>query len=992
MRAGLMMACLAGGLAYPFPALAGVSWPGGQLLPSFSPPAATQDLITLSYPPPHWEAEGPSLSHATGHLDGDGWLCQTGIDAPNLFMIFGPYDTSLPPGPNTAFFRLKIDNNTADNAAMVSIDVRDNTNGAILASRTLTRQQFSIAGDWVTFALPFSIPAAGHAIELRVFWMGGAYIKVNWVEVDRSAARDEAVLFASLKGVVNSKQPRIFSYEGDGKDEGKFAWLQSLGLGWSEPADKWTLITKYASELSGLVVYDDAQPDTINLASTIAGSRKALVTSASLLPKLTAPPFSLPILVDLRGQFTSKLAVYQSLFNNQWPGATHKLLIGLNPAAHKAALREYAVALGAAVVWLDPRVAAENTLLGSFLSSMGAGTVFMGWWPEEGSGVEAASKFGIATVASDWSTNLTVHGGMPRALSVQPIPAKPPLQNKIYVAFVLSDGDNLQYVEHLERKLWNSPDRGKVPIGWTLSPAMLDAMPGALNYYWTSATANDALLSGPSGYGYTYPNSWPSQVQLDQFVAKTEDYTRRAGFRVVTVWNTITGGINVNVGNSFATFAPSLLGLTAQNTGGGLTLYNNRLPGFAFSCNYCAMEQNIKDFIASAAAGWSGSSPRFILIQAQPWQGVTPTSFLNVKNSLDANSYAVVRPDSWFQLLRQANGLPIEPVAPVANGTYRVVNKASAKCVDAAGGGTANGTVVQQLSCNGANAQIWQFTGTSNGYYKVTTANAAAQGWDVSGGSGATGDGVKVQLWSEVGGTNQQWQPVWEPGGSYHLIARHSDKCLDVPGGSTADGVQLQQWTCNGSGAQAFKLTAAPISGGSATIVNLSSSFNVNAAFSDGTTFSASGGLDGVGSAYSSTLLGPSLNWSGTTFNFGPANQLNGVRNATVPLPAGSFATLKLLGTGVNGDQLSQNIRVNYTDGTSSTFSQTFSNWLNASQAVPGQAIALTTAYRNKSTGVKDNRPFNLFAYTLALDGGRVVSSLVLPANNNVSILAATLQ
>lgn len=210
------------------------------------------------------------------------------------------------------------------------------------------------------------------------------------------------------------------------------------------------------------------------------------------------------------------------------------------------------------------------------------------------------------------------------------------------------------------RKLWNNPDRGAVPIGWTLSPAMLDAMPGALNYYYQSATNNDNLISGPSGYGYTYPNNWPNQAALDQFVAKTENYNRRAGFRVITIWNTITGGINQNVGQSFATNAPYTLGLTAQNTGGGMTIYNNSMPGMALSCNYCTNEQAMKDHIASAAAGWNGASPRFIIIQAQPWTNVTPTSFKNVANSLNAN-YQVVRPDHIFQLMREANGLTVNP-------------------------------------------------------------------------------------------------------------------------------------------------------------------------------------------------------------------------------------------------------------------------------------------------------------------------------------------
>jgi hypothetical protein len=1012
-----------------------VTWPAGQLLPSFSTPAGTQDLITINYPPSHWEAEGSSLSHATGHLDGDGWLCQTGIDAANLYMVYGPYDTTIPPGPNTATYRLKIDNNTADNNPQVTIDVRDNTNGAILAAQTITRQQFTVAGDWVNFNLPFSNPTAGHALEFRVYWMGGSYIKADWIETDRSAARDEAPLFASLKGVVNATQPRIFSYESGGAPTEATDWLSALGLGYTQPADRWTLITKYRSDLQGIVVYDDAQPDTINLATTIAGQRKALVAAPSLVAKLNAAPYSLPTLVDLRGLYTSKLAVYQALFNNYWAAAPHRVIVGLDPRVHKAAAREYAAALGAGVVWLDPRVSAESTLLNSFLSSMGAGTMYTGWWPEEGSGVSAASAYGISTAASDWSWNLTVYGGTSRTINVKGIPAKPPLQNKMYVAFVLSDGDNLQFVEHYEHTLWKDAGRGQVPIGWTLSPVMLDAMPGVLNWYYSTATANDALLSGPSGYGYTYPNLWTNASQLDQFVAKTEDYTKRAGFRAVTIWNTITGGINANVGNSFANNAPSLLGLTAQNTGGGLTIYNGKLPGFAFSCNYCTNEQAMKDFIATAASGWPGNVPRFILIQAQPWQGVTPTSFLNVKNSLNAN-YVVVRPDNWFQLLRQANNLPIEPIGKVANGTYRVINKNSGKCLDAAGGATANGTIVQQYTCNSSSAQNWTFTATDSGYYKVTTANNAAQGWDITGGTTATGDGVKLELWSYGGGSNQQYQPVWEPGGTYHLIARHADKCLDVNAASTADGVQLQQWTCNNSLAQSFTISTPPAAtptatatptpttratptftatacscgatptatptrtstptatatAGTSTSVSLTSAFNVNVAYSDGTTFPSTGGIDGVGSAYSSNLLGASMTWSSATFNFGAANVLNGVRNKTVTLPTGQFTTLLLLGTGVNGDQLSQTVRVNYNDGTSSTFTQTFSNWLNASQSVAGQSIAKSMAYRNKSTGVADNRVFNLYGYSFALDHTRVVSNLVLPATNNVSILAATLR
>ena len=641
-------------------AKAQITWPQGQLLPSFPAPASNQDLFYLNETSWRWEAEGPSISHHTGRLETDGWLCQTGIDAANQHMVFGPYDTSLTAGQYNAEFRMKTDNNTANNDTVVEIDVRDATTGATLAYQAVTRLQFPIAGDYTSFSLPFAMPVSHHAIELRVFWRGSAYTKVDFVAAHQDNTA-EMYLFSSLKGVVNRTQPRLFSYEGDAFAEGPYTWMQSLGLTWTEHTDRWELLTKYKTEVSGLIVYDPAQPHTVNLATMLAKDKKAVIASPTLLSRLTSAPYNFPILTDLRGQFTSKLQVYQTLYNTYWPTLDHRMLIGLSPDAHRAGLREYAAALGAAVIWLDPNVSAESTLLNSFLSSMPANAVITGWWPDEGSGITRASSYGIATVASDYCSNLTMHSGTSRTVIPKPMPPKPTLQNKIYVAFILSDGDNLQYVEHLMRKLWNNPDRGSVPMGWTLSPAMLDAMPGALNYYHQTATNNDNLISGPSGYGYAYPNNFPNATSLNQYIAKSEDYDKRAGFRIVTVWNTITGGINQNVGEAYASHAPSLLGLTAQNTGGPLTIYNQTLPGMPLSCNYCTGEQPMKDAIAAAAAGWNGTTPRFIIIQAQPWTDVKPTNFKNVMNSLNSD-YVVVRPDHLFQLLREANGLPVDPI------------------------------------------------------------------------------------------------------------------------------------------------------------------------------------------------------------------------------------------------------------------------------------------------------------------------------------------
>ena len=142
---------------------------------------------------------------------------------------------------------------------------------------------------------------------------------------------------------------------------------------------------------------------------------------------------------------------------------------------------------------------------------------------------------------------------------------------------------------------------------------------------------------------------------------------------------------------------------------------------------------------------------------------------------------------------------------PSPTSWYSIANKANGKCVDARAAGTTNGTVIQQYSCNGTQAQQFQFQATSGGFTRVNNRNDATKVIDVTGVSAA--DNAGLQLWTYGGGNNQQWQAVSEGGGYFHFVSRLSNKCLTVPNGSAADSTQLVQLTCNSSTAQSFKLT-----------------------------------------------------------------------------------------------------------------------------------------------------------------------------------------
>jgi subtilase family serine protease len=186
----------------------------------------------------------------------------------------------------------------------------------------------------------------------------------------------------------------------------------------------------------------------------------------------------------------------------------------------------------------------------------------------------------------------------------------------------------------------------------------------------------------------------------------------------------------------------------------------------------------------------------------------------------------------------------------------------------------------------------------------------------------------------------------------------------------------------------AVALTVLPPGSGTAP-VNVSTAYNVTGMVADGSTFMG-GGLDGGGRAYSANLVGGSLTVGGTSFSLGPANAADAVSSKTISLPAGQYTALKLIATGVNGNQAAQRFIVTYTDGTTSIFTQSLSDWFTP-QNYAGETAALKMSYRDNSDSSRDGRPFLLYAYSFTLNSGKTVSSVTLPANRNVVVLAVSL-
>jgi hypothetical protein len=138
-------------------------------------------LPSLHNPPFVYETESLQLSKHVGRQDADGWSANTAWD-PAGRLLHGPYATTWGAGPMTAVFRMMVDNVSADQYVVATLDVYDATANQVLASRQIRRNQFSTPLTYADFSLDFNLQGrSGHAIETRIWWNDISYLKVDKV-------------------------------------------------------------------------------------------------------------------------------------------------------------------------------------------------------------------------------------------------------------------------------------------------------------------------------------------------------------------------------------------------------------------------------------------------------------------------------------------------------------------------------------------------------------------------------------------------------------------------------------------------------------------------------------------------------------------------------------------------------------------------------------------------------------------------------------------
>lgn len=497
----------------------------------------------------------------------------------------------------------------------------------------------------------------------------------------RGASRDEQIAATCIAGLANRPQPCVYLI----CSEDDVFWLQQAGQAVTQRQDPHVvgsaalqlLLSDYRAVVQGLIIYDPELPDTINIATTMAGLQDGMVVSPTLAEILQTRE-RWPVLADLRTyRWGSRLEAYQWAVQQLLPQTSSRIIAGLDPGAF-CGLRSFLVATNAFVYWLDSRWyvrsktvgrLSERRLLQHILASYAIDAVHLGWVIHEQSGVSLASEVGMAVVASDYVMNLEVWTALQPEQMPLPIrkPALPALEKHIYVSFTMSDGDNFQYCQHRLRSLWQDPARGELPLGWTFSPLLWQAAPVLTAYYMRTATENDELVAGPSGLGYMYPSRWPGQ-HLATFLQRTGTLMQAMGMTTINVldvdplyrtglpvlaafsWN----GMRLSTSRLQQLFAGHLAAYGVQGilTGAGFTgrpgqwkkvenlfFYNN--PGFTAS-----VEQTVH--LITTVARLSPQRPLFLNVYIIAWD-MTPSQVKEVMQQL-GSGYTCVLPRTLFAL------------------------------------------------------------------------------------------------------------------------------------------------------------------------------------------------------------------------------------------------------------------------------------------------------------------------------------------------------
>lgn len=454
------------------------------------------------------------------------------------------------------------------------------------------------------------------------------------------------------------------------------------------------LYEKFLATVSKLVVTDPDLPGSINVATMLAATQNWLPVTPRLLPL-----FDLPIAMDLRGRWEKDIDAYRWFYSTYGDQLTDRACACLGPAIFE--LRDYVVEFRIPLFWVsphDPRSAKirspknsqfnktgspaeEEEFVRDLLLKLPPNIPCLGWWDHglggqeeigEQLGVTLASQYGKFQVCTAFDgycrgfSNLSVHSGTSASFKQKVYPP-PKLEEKVYVAYVRTDGDGPNFWRQAYRKLWDDPDHGKVPVAWQLGPAMYDLCPDVLDYYYRHATADDMFVNAVTGIGYIHESEFAQKLPESQraavwdgYVELSNRYFKLFDLSVLTTW----GDMRPQLLERFTRLS-GIQGIFAHYLRRSSTTVKNQtseingVPVFRAVTGNASLlgtptgrQRAVAAIVKEIKSFTPEQRPAFLNVSLTNW-AVDMKAIVDIEKALGSD-YVFVRPDQMTALYRQA--------------------------------------------------------------------------------------------------------------------------------------------------------------------------------------------------------------------------------------------------------------------------------------------------------------------------------------------------
>jgi len=373
--------------------------------------------------------------------------------------------------------------------------------------------------------------------------------KLYVLDVNDNMSWADKNMLSCFQGLVNRKETRIY-YNGSEQDQ---FWLdyykKSFGIENEQISGIEELLKQFGSEIDGYILYPPKSQHLLNIATTIGALENLLPATPEqedLLRKV-----GLHKKKELKDTGEDMVELYRRAAKKYLPRCNQAMLAAL--CVHEGQWptstyknRDYVIShkVFSYDISSSERDKADYNLLHEIYQELPEGAIVFGWHcsrDKEHEAIGLASEFGHYGMCSLNTANLTVHSSIPvdrEKVFQQRVTDQKKLEikNKVYVAFMATDGDAAWFMLNHAIKDWSDPAHGNFKYNWGFLPLAFDLMPGTVQYYMDNLKPTDYFVCGPAGATYTYPFLHPHP---EKFLKLSNDYMKKCGLTTVhmTNWN-----------------------------------------------------------------------------------------------------------------------------------------------------------------------------------------------------------------------------------------------------------------------------------------------------------------------------------------------------------------------------------------------------------------------------------------------------------------------